>query len=59
MRSTGAYYLAGDIMQESFTRCLERYDQDSQSAALLYTIGRNLIYDNARKQKRNAQLQSD
>ena len=59
MRSTGDYYLACDIMQESFTRCLERYGKDSQNAALLYTIGRNLIYDNARKQKRNTQLQSD
>jgi RNA polymerase sigma-70 factor (ECF subfamily) len=59
MRSTGDYYLAGDIMQESFTRCLERYGKDSQSASLLYTIGRNLIYDNARKQKRNAQLEPD
>ena len=59
MRSTGDYYLAGDIMQESFTRCLERYGKDSQNTALLYTIGRNLIYDNARKQKRNTQLQPD
>ena len=59
MRSTGDYYLASDIMQESFTRYLERYGKDPQSAALLYTIGRNLIYDNARNQKRNAQLQSD
>ena len=59
MRSTGDYYLASDIMQESFTRYLERYGEDSQSAALLYTIGRNLIYDNARKQKRNAQFQPD
>jgi RNA polymerase sigma-70 factor (ECF subfamily) len=59
MRSTGDYYLASDIMQESFTRCLERYGKDSQNAGLLYTIGRNLIYDNARKQKRNAQLQSE
>ena len=59
MRSTGDYYLASDIMQESFTRYLERYGKNSESAALLYTIGRNLIYDNARKQKRNAQLQSD
>jgi len=57
MRSTGDYYLAGDIMQESFTRYLERYGKDSQNAALLYTIGRNLIYDNARKQKRDSQFQ--
>lgn len=59
MRSTGDYYLAGDIMQESFTRYLERYGKDSENAALLYTIGRNLIYDNARKQTRNSQLQLD
>ena len=59
MRSTGDYYLAGDIMQESFTRYLERYGKDSENAALHYTIGRNLIYDNARRQKRNSQLQSD
>jgi RNA polymerase sigma-70 factor (ECF subfamily) len=60
MRSTGDYYLASDIMQESFTRYLERYGKNSdESAALLYTIGRNLIYDNARKQKRNVQIQSD
>ena len=59
MRSTGDYYLASDIMQESFTRYLERYDKDSQNPALLYTIGRNLIYDNVRKQKRNSQLQLD
>ncbi len=46
-------------MQESFTRYLERYGKDSENAAHLYTIGRNLIFDNARRQKRNSQLQSD
>ena len=59
MRSTGDYYLAGDIMQESFTRCLERYGKDAPNAALLYTIGRNLIFDNARRQKRNAGFQAE
>ena len=59
LKITGDYCLAADIMQESFTRYLERYGKNSESAALLYTIGRNLIYDNARKQKRNARLQSD
>lgn len=59
MRSTGDYYLASDIMQESFTRYLESYGKNSQAASLLYTIGRNLIYDNARKQKRNAEIQPD
>ena len=37
LKITGDYYLAADIMQESFTRCLERYGNES-SAALLYTI---------------------
>ena len=59
MRSTGDYYLASDIMQESFTRYLERYGKDSHNVALLYTIGRNLIYDSARKHKRKARLQSE
>lgn len=59
MRSTGDYFLASDIMQESFTRYLERYGNNLQAASLLYTIGRNLIYDNARKQKRNAENQPD
>jgi len=59
MRSTGDYYLSGDILQESFTRYLERYGEEEQSVSLLYTIGRNLIFDAARKQKRNPGLQTD
>ncbi|UCF91366.1 MAG: RNA polymerase sigma factor [Desulfobacterales bacterium] len=59
MRMTGDYHLAGDIMQESFTRYLERYGADNQSAALLYTIGRNVFFDNRRRQKRNTPLQED
>ena len=59
MRSAGDYYLASDIMQESFTRYLERYGKEFQSASLLYTIGRNLIYDNARKKSRDAKFQPD
>ncbi len=59
MRCTADYYLASDIMQESFTRYLERYGQGADNAALLYTIGRHLIYDNARRQGRNAQLQPE
>jgi RNA polymerase sigma-70 factor (ECF subfamily) len=46
-------------MQESFTRYLEHYGKNSQNAALLYTIGRRLIYDSARKQKRKARFQSE
>lgn len=52
MRCTGDYYLSGDIMQESFTRYLERYGHNPSSPALLYTIGRNLLFDSARKQSR-------
>lgn len=59
MRITGDYYLSSDIMQESFTRYLERYGEKEQSASLLYTIGRNLFYDAVRKQSRNKQLQID
>ena len=38
MRSTGDYYLASDIMQESFTRYLERYGKGPESAALLIRL---------------------
>ena len=48
MRCTGDYHLAGDILQESFTRYLERYGDEEQSVSLLYRIGRNLVFDNAR-----------
>ena len=59
MRCTGDYYLSSDILQESFTRYLDRYGNEEQSVSLLYTIGRNLIVDNARKQKRNPQPPMD
>ena len=52
MRCTGDYFLSGDIMQESFTRFLEKYGRNPLSPALLYTIGRNLLFDNARKHNR-------
>jgi RNA polymerase sigma-70 factor (ECF subfamily) len=49
MRCTGDYHLASDILQESFTRYLERYSDKEHSVSLLYTIGRNLIFDATRK----------
>ena len=49
MRMTGDYDLARDIMQESFTRCLERYGEGIHSAALLYRIAHNLVVDHVRK----------
>ena len=51
LRRTGDYHLAADTMQESFTRCLERYDKNEPSVALLFTISRHLLTDNARRQR--------
>jgi len=56
MRTTGDYYLSSDILQESFTRYLEKYSQEGQNPALLYTIARNAIVDGHRKQVRDTQL---
>ena len=56
MRSTGDYYLSGDILQESFTRYLEKYGEEGQNPALLYTIARNALVDGHRKQGRDAPL---
>ncbi len=54
MRSTGDYYLAGDILQESFTRYLEKYGEKWQNPALLFTIARNAVVDGHRKQGRES-----
>ena len=56
MRSTGDYYLAGDILQESFTRYLEKYGENWQNPALLFTIARNAVVDGHRKQGRESPL---
>ena len=59
LRRTGDYHLSSDILQESFTRYFERYGNKQHSLSLLYTIGRNLIFDAARKQARITELQMD
>jgi RNA polymerase sigma-70 factor (ECF subfamily) len=59
MRCTGDYHLASDILQESFTRYLEHYGDSLQSVSLLYTIGRNLVVDAARKTVRVTQPLED
>jgi len=59
MRMTGDYYLASDIMQESFTRYLERYTGQIPNGALLFTIARNALWDHSRTQGRNARLKDD
>ena len=52
MRKTGDYFLASDVMQESFARYLKNYGKREHTAALLYTIARNLTIDALRKQNR-------
>ena len=59
MRMTGDYELASDIMQESFTRYLEHYRDKPQGVSLLYTIARNALFDNLRKQKRQTDLSGE
>lgn len=49
MRSTGDYHLSSDILQESFTRYLEKYGEEGLSTTLLYTIARNALIDGYRK----------
>ena len=56
MRSTGDYYLSGDILQESFTRYLEKYGEEGPNPALLYTIARNAVVDGRRSQGRDTVL---
>ena len=59
MRSTGDYYLSGDILQEAFTRYLEKYGEERQNPALLYTIARNAVVDSHRKQRYDSPLSDE
>ena len=59
MRMTGDYYLAGDIMQESFTRYLEKYKGLLPNASLLFTIARHALFDHSRKRERNTGLKEE
>ena len=59
MRMTGDYYLAGDIMQESFTRLLKHYGTEVQNVSLLYKIARNAVLDHIRKNGRISELDED
>lgn len=51
LRRSGDHHLAADTLQESFTRYLERYGKGEFSISLLFTIGRNLLNDNSRRQR--------
>ena len=59
MRRTGDYYLSSDIMQESFTRYLDRYGDRVNSASLLFKIARNALLDDLRKRNRTTTLEDD
>ncbi len=59
LKVTGDYHLAADIMQESFTRYLERYGDQDPNQALLFRIARNLMVDNLRRRGRQASVQPD
>jgi RNA polymerase sigma-70 factor, ECF subfamily len=59
MRMTGDYHLAGDIMQESFIRFLESYGHVQENASILYTIARNLVFDESRRKKAGASLENN
>jgi RNA polymerase sigma-70 factor (ECF subfamily) len=56
MRRTGDYYLSGDVLQESFTRYLEKYGEKEPNPALLYTIARNAVIDSHRQLGRDTRL---
>jgi len=51
MRMTGDYYLASDILQESFTRLLARYAPPTWCKALLFRVARNAMIDEKRKHR--------
>lgn len=59
MRTSGDYYLSGDIMQESFTRYLDRYGKRKTSAPLLFKIARNALLDHLRKSNRSTRFDDE
>ncbi len=59
LRKSGNYNLAADIMQESFTRYLERYNDLEPTPSLLFTISRNLLYDHGRKKRNETPYEED
>jgi RNA polymerase sigma-70 factor (ECF subfamily) len=59
VRMSGDPELARDILQESFTRYLERYGREAPSAPLLYTIARNAYFDTIRKRRQTASVEPE
>ncbi len=52
VRMTGDGILAGDIMQETFTRHLGHYGEANRDIPLLYRIARNCFMDEMRRRKK-------
>jgi len=59
VRMTGDADVAHDILQESFTRCMERYADHEVSPALLFTVARHAFIDCLRKNSRFSELKDD
>jgi RNA polymerase sigma-70 factor, ECF subfamily len=59
MRITGDYHLSMDLMQESFTRYLDKYADNTRNVSLLFTIARNSFLDHKRKAGRIISLEQD
>ena len=59
LRITGDYHLSIDVMQESFTRYLERYSKKTRNSSLLYAIARNYFLDYMKKNKKSQVLEDD
>lgn len=59
VRFTGDCDLAGEILQESFTRYLERYSHLTPEPRLLYAIGRNAAIDTFRQKRRMILMDED
>lgn len=51
VRMTGDIQLAADLVQESFTRYLDRYGDQENNRTLLFTIARNAALDALRKRR--------
>ena len=59
VRMTGDADVARDILQESFTRCMERYADREVAPALLFTIARNAFIDHLRRNSRYTGLKDE
>lgn len=51
LRMTGDAALSEDLLQESFTRFLDRYGREDPTIPLLFTIARNALFDYWKKRK--------